>query len=228
MEAIVLAGGFGTRLSSMVSDVPKPMAPIGTRPFLEIILRQLSVNGFQRVVLSVGYLSEVIVRYFGSAYEGMELVYEVEDEPLGTGGAVLAGMKHCRSDHVFVFNGDTYLVLDIADVEAKWQCYREPLIVALTVEDTARYGRLLVDDGLVKGFMEKGVSGPGLINAGCYVLPVGLLDNSGLRLPFSLEVDYLEQAVRQRPFHVFATEGMFIDIGIPDDYLLAQNILVNR
>lgn len=228
MEAIILAGGFGTRLRSVVSDVPKPMAPVGGRPFLEIILRQLACNGFNRVVLSVGYLAEIVIAHFGKSFEGIELIYEVEKDPLGTGGAVLSGLKHSLEDHVFVFNGDTYLDLEISKVEAIWQSHKEPVIVAREVEDTARYGRLLIEGEQVKGFVEKGVTGPGLINAGCYVLPVGLIEAAGLVAPFSLEADYLDAQVKREPFRVFVTDGMFIDIGVPEDYLRAQTDLVGR
>ena len=225
MEALILAGGFGTRLQRVIRDVPKPMAPINGRPFLEIQLKALSDKGFKRVILSLGHLSDKIVRHFGSNFEGLDIVYEIEHKPLGTGGAVRAGIRHCNSDHVYVFNGDTYLDLEVGEVEKFWSEHCEPIIVAREVPDTTRYGRLLVENGRVSGFTEKGVVGPGLINAGCYVFPVNLLDDQEVGKAFSLEADYLAPHVCKKTFRVYATKGGFIDIGVPEDYERAQHEL---
>lgn len=225
MEAIVLAGGMGTRLRKVVPDLPKPMAPVAGKPFLEILLTALQKKGFKRIILSLGFMAEKIVSHFGDHYQGMEIVYEIETTPLGTGGALKAALGHCQSDHVFVFNGDTFLDLETDSVEAHWQREQKPMIVARHVEDTARYGSLETHDGHVTGFIEKGLTGPGLINAGCYVLPHNIFDDREANQPFSLEQDYLFDAVKNQPVAVFATQGQFIDIGIPEDYNRAQSEL---
>lgn len=225
MEAIVLAGGFGTRLRSVVPDLPKPMAPVAGRPFLDILLAALARQGFTRVVLAVGYLAERIVGHVGSTYAGMAIDYAVEEAPLGTGGAVRAALARCRSDHVFVFNGDTYLDLDARQVEAQWRAGGTPIVVARAVPDTVRYGRLRVEDGRVTGYAEKGVVGPGLINAGAYVLPRDALDAFAPGAPFSLETDFLTPGAACGAFDVFVTDGRFIDIGVPEDYARAQTEL---
>lgn len=225
MEAIVLAGGYGTRLREIVPDLPKPMAPIRGRPFLELVLQALAAKGFGRVVLSLGYMADTIQSHFGEAFAGLELAYVVEQLPLGTGGGVRLAMSICERDHVFVFNGDTYLDLEVEAVEGLWECHRRPLIVGRRVPDTARYGRLRTLAGRVMGFSEKGVSGPGLINAGCYVFNSGQLDEFQLNHAFSLETDYLQRAVRERPFEAFETNGHFLDIGVPEDYARAQKEL---
>jgi D-glycero-alpha-D-manno-heptose 1-phosphate guanylyltransferase len=227
MEAIILAGGFGTRLREVVSDVPKPMAPIAGKPFLQLLLDSLSEKGFTRVILSVGYMAETIVNHFGHAYKNIELVYEVEDSPLGTGGAVRAAMQHCNSDHVFVFNGDTFLDLEASEVEQLWQTSGLPIIVGRMVADTSRYGRLQTEHGLVTGFIEKGLSGPGLINAGCYILPTDALNHFTIGENFSLEEHFLMKVVSLDAYELFTTDGQFIDIGIPEDYSRAQTELVN-
>ncbi len=227
-EAIVLAGGFGTRLREVVPDWPKPMAPVAERPFLEIVLRSLATKGFTRVVLSLGYMAEKISGYFGNHFAGMDLAYVVEEQPLGTGGAVGLALTQCEQAPVFVLNGDTFLDLEAADVEKLWLAHRRPIIVAREVPDTARYGRLLVLDGLVKGFTEKGIGGPGLINAGCYVFDRAQLDDYPLYQPFSLEADFLVKAVATMPMDVFVTQGQFIDIGVPEDYQRAQTELAGR
>lgn len=228
MEAIVLAGGFGTRLREVVPDLPKPMAPIGGQPFLEILLNSLARKGFERVVLSLGYKAEVISSHFGDSFAGMVIDYVVEKTPLGTGGAARLAMAHCRGDHVFVFNGDTFVDLEARQVEDLWQTRRHAIIVGRKVQDTARYGRLQVVKGHVTGFYEKGMSGPGLINAGCYVLRTDQLDDWPLNNYFSLEADYLFRAVMVERINFFETTGLFIDIGVPEDLHRAQTLLADQ
>jgi len=225
MEAIILAGGFGTRLQGVVSDVPKPMAPIGGRPFLEILLSFLSRNGFTRVVLAVGYMANVIVDHFGHTFKNLELDYTIEDTPLGTGGAVRLAMTKTTADHVYVFNGDTFLDLEILNVEALWKRHKEQIMVAREMDNTARYGRLVVNESKITGFQEKGVSGRGLINAGCYVLRKNALADFPAGQAFSLEVDYFQKKLQDINLYFFSTNAHFIDIGIPEDFARAQTEL---
>lgn len=225
MEAIVLAGGFGTRLRQVVPDLPKPMAPVCGRPFLELLLGRLAQQGFAHVVLSLGYLAERIVAHFGDRYRGLRLSYEIEREPLGTGGAVRAALQRCTQPHVYVFNGDTFLDLETAQVESSWQQFGEPIIVTRSVADAARYGRIETDGARILRFVEKGEPGPGLINAGCYVIPRSMLDAYATGVRFSLEQDYFYTAVQSLPFRVFVSAGLFIDIGVPEDYARAQREL---
>lgn len=222
LEGIVLAGGLGTRLRQVVPHLPKPMAPIDGRPFLEILLSSLARKGFGRLVLAVGFMADKIVAHFGSRFEGMTLDYVVEEAPLGTGGAVRLAMVQCLEDHVFVFNGDTYLDVETDAIERQWQRHRFPIIVGRDVPDTARYARLLVENHRVKGFMGKGMCGPGLINAGCYLFPRHQLSGFPPNTAFSLEEDYLAKVVAKSWFEVFVTSGHFIDIGVPEDYGRAQ------
>lgn len=227
MEAIVLAGGFGKRLRQVVASVPKPMAPIAGRPFLEILLGSLAEKGFRRVVLSLGFMAEKITEHFGASFGGVELAYVVEDTPLGTGGAVRLAMSACKQDHIFVFNGDTYLDLEVDLLEQQWQSNRHPIVVGRQVSETSRYGRLVVNGRQISSFAEKGVVGLGLINAGCYVLPIDALDMYPINHPFSIETDYFVSEVSRAVIEVFVTEGTFIDIGVPEDYARAQTMLVN-
>jgi len=227
MEAIILAGGFGTRLKQVVPDLPKPMAPVAGRPFLEILLASLARKGFRRAVLSLGYLAEKVTSHFGDRFAGMALIYEIEPTPLGTGGAVRRALMRCNADHVFVFNGDTFLDLEAQHVESHWNGHHAPIIVAREVPDTARYGRLATANGQILGFAEKGAGGRGLINAGCYVVPAGILNGFEPDRAFSLETDFLAKAVATQRFDVFVTEGRFIDIGIPEDYARAQTELAD-
>jgi D-glycero-alpha-D-manno-heptose 1-phosphate guanylyltransferase len=227
MEGIVLAGGFGTRLQTVVSDLPKSMAPIAGRPLLEIILNHLASQGFTRIILSLGYMAETIQKHFGDRFAGIDLIYEVETSPLGTGGAVRQAFLHCISDHVYIFNGDTYLDAEIHDIEKNWLSAKRPIIVSREVPDVSRYGSLQTENGKIIAISEKNKSGPGLINAGCYVLPKGILDHMPLGKNFSLETDFFPQAVIEYDFSIFITHGLFIDIGIPKDYFIAQTLLSN-
>jgi D-glycero-alpha-D-manno-heptose 1-phosphate guanylyltransferase len=226
MEAVVLAGGLGTRLRSAVMDVPKPMAPIAGRPFLEILLGSLARKGFNRVILSVGYMADSIVNYFGNCYQGLTIEYAVETKPLGTGGGLRLAMGMLTSDHVFVFNGDTFVDLEVDELELYWQTTNRPVIVGRHVSDASRYGHILRNHDVVTGFVEKGIVGAGLINAGCYVLPKGQLDAFGEGEFFSLELDFLIPSVMRCEFNIFETRGLFIDIGIPSDYIRAQVDLI--
>jgi D-glycero-alpha-D-manno-heptose 1-phosphate guanylyltransferase len=227
MEAIVLAGGFGTRLRQVVGNVPKPMAPVAGRPFLEILLGSLAQKGFSRAVLSLEFMAEKISGHFGSQFAGLDIAYVVEDTPLGTGGATRLAAAACTQDHVFIFNGDTYLDLEVELLEQQWQAKRHPIVVGRQVPDTTRYGRLVVDGDRIISFAEKGIKGPGLINAGCYVLATNALARFPLNQPFSIETEYLVPEVARTTVDVFVTKGMFIDIGIPEDYSRAQTLLAD-
>jgi len=226
LEAVVLAGGFGTRLRAVVPDLPKPMAPVAGRPFLEILLSMLAQKGVQRAVLSLGHQADLIVRHFGGRYAGIELVSEIETEPLGTGGALRAALSRCKGDAALVVNGDTFLDLELDALAARWQQRHVPLIVGRAVDDTARFGRLDVSGHVLLGFAARGAGGPGVINMGHYVLPTALFEGqAGLPKSFSFEADFLAPRARELGFEVFVTEGLFIDIGVPEDYARAQHEL---
>lgn len=227
-EAVILAGGYGTRLRKVVSDVPKPMAPIRGRPFLELQLRLLQRHGFGHVVLAVGHLGHVIVSHFGDRFGTMSLSYTIEDSPLGTGGAIQTALRSCSRDRVFVFNGDTYLDFDCETADRLWQADRCGVIVGRELPDAARYGSLTIKGGRVTGMAEKGVQGPGIINAGCYVLARDQLSAVDHPMPFSFETDYLARVLPTSPFRIFVTDGLFIDIGVPEDFARAQDLLAER
>jgi D-glycero-alpha-D-manno-heptose 1-phosphate guanylyltransferase len=223
MQAIVLAGGLGTRLRSVVTELPKPMAPVAGRPFLAWILDRLVQAGFERAVLAVGYRHEVIERHFGHTYRGVALRYSVEAQPLGTGGALRLAADHVGRWPVFVLNGDTYLELDYQAMLAAHAKGGEQMSMAVChVPDAGRYGALDLLGGHVRGFFEKGRAGPGFINAGTYLLSQAVLDRIPRGEPFSFEQQVLVPEVGVIRPAAFATEGLFIDIGVPEDYARAQ------
>ena len=228
MEAIVLAGGLGTRLRSVVKDVPKPMALVNGRPFLEYILDQLNSHKFNKVILAVGYKSEIITNHFGNNYKNMDIQYSIEASPLGTGGAIKKALDTCSTDHVYILNGDTYLNLNFTEIETLWQLKKKPIIVARHIENRSRYGALITKeycgDTVVIDFKEKGTPTPGLINSGCYVCQRNIFSDFP-RDNFSFESDYILPNAPHKLFLAYRYDGKFIDIGIPSDYEKVQTLL---
>jgi D-glycero-alpha-D-manno-heptose 1-phosphate guanylyltransferase len=223
MEAIVLAGGLGTRLRGVVDDVPKPMAAVQGRPFLAFVLDQLVDSGFHTAILAIGYRHEAIRSHFGDAHRGLALLYSVEDEPLGTGGALRLACAQLSTRDVFALNGDTYVELDFpAMLQAHLRAGAQLSLAVCQVPDVTRYGAVEVREGIVHGFREKGQSGPGWINGGVYVLGPTLRHRFPPRGAFSFEHDLLMPEVGSiRPL-AFRSSGRFIDIGTPEDYARAQ------
>jgi D-glycero-alpha-D-manno-heptose 1-phosphate guanylyltransferase len=226
VEAIVLAGGLGTRLQGMLQGLPKPMAPVAGRPFLEFLLSQLARAGCSRVILSVGHLHHVIETHFGVAWRGMIVDYEVENTPLGTGGALRAALAQGREENILVLNGDTFLHADYAQMMRFHAAGTAQLTIAVTHQpDIARYGGVLLDAGRIVGFEEKGHSGPGFINAGAYVICRDFVWPPNLPGRFSFETDVLAPAIALLKPAAFKVNGLFIDIGIPEDLARAQTEL---
>jgi D-glycero-alpha-D-manno-heptose 1-phosphate guanylyltransferase len=225
-DAIVLAGGFGTRLRSVVSELPKAMAPVNGRPFLAYVLDGLIASGFDLAVLAIGYRGDQIRQHFGHRYRSLDLRYSVETEPRGTGGGIRLAMEHVRASDFLVLNGDTYLEVNHAAMLSAHMRSGSRLTVAVhAVDDAGRFGTLAIEDGRIRGFREKGRSGPGAINAGVYVLSRELFSGYSLPSAFSFEADFLMPHVDGIGPLAFATEGIFIDIGVPEDYERAQHLL---
>jgi D-glycero-alpha-D-manno-heptose 1-phosphate guanylyltransferase len=224
-EAIILAGGKGSRLRGVVSDVPKPMAPINGRPFLEFLLDKLIQFKFNRVILSVGYMGDLILKHFGDSYKGLPITYVYESTPLGTGGGIRKSLAQLESDRALVLNGDTYADIDYGEM-LELSSEKNSLVLGLAkVSNVARYGSVDIDDNLLIGFKEKGVEGPGLINVGSYIIGKNDLDDFSDNVNFSFEEDFLQKIYKSRPILVYDFYGKFIDIGVPEDFLLAQSYL---
>ena len=223
METIILAGGLGTRLASRLNQIPKSMAPVGGRPFLEILLDQLIVAGIGRVILSVGHLRDVIVQRFGNRYRDVPIDYAIEESPLGTGGAMRLALERAHEASVFVLNGDTYIDADFSGMVELHEASGRPLtIAAVRANNTARYGGVLIEDGRMTGFVEKGLAGSGWINGGLYRIDRSFPWPEGLPEPFSFETDVLVPFVSEIQPAAFRCEGYFLDIGVPEDFDRAQ------
>ena len=228
MEAIILAGGLGTRLFDELGDLPKPMVPINGRPFLEILLQHLKNFNFNHIIMSVGYRADRIIDYFGNNFLGMNISYSVEKTPLGTGGAIRLAMEQCAKNGFFVLNGDTYIEHDFLSLYHEWQQSRAPTIVSCSVSDTSRYGRLSIKNGMLLGFQEKGMSGPGVINSGCYIFEYSDLLQFKVGEKLSIEKDFFEVELGRRIVNVIPSDSLFIDIGIPSDLVKAREILYGK
>ena len=226
MQTIILAGGLGTRLRSLLPDTPKPMAPIQNRPFLAMLLDYLGRQGVNKVILSVGYKHEVIQSWFGNRYGAIDVDYSIESEPLGTGGAIKKSLRLVNDGPLFVINGDTFLQLNYRDMLASHIERGAQLSIALrAVDNTSRYGSVKLHNNEIVSFAEKAGNEAGLINSGIYLLSRNIFDDMSLPDAFSFEREFLYpylQAVRPQ---AFLTDGYFIDIGVPEDYLRAQHEL---
>ncbi|MBF0343580.1 MAG: nucleotidyltransferase family protein [Nitrospirae bacterium] len=222
--AIVLAGGLGTRLRRILGDLPKPMADINGRPFLQYLLEYLIAQGIENCVLSVGYRYNVIIDYFGERYKDLKLSYSIEDEPLGTGGAIKKAMTNVDAQDIFVLNGDTLFLADLASLYDFYRSNDCEFAIALKpMRDFDRYGVVVVDQNhRIVGFEEKKHRESGLINGGVYVIKTGVFGGLDLPASFSLEKDVLEQYFKTRRFYAFGFDSYFIDIGVVQDYEKAK------
>lgn len=232
MEAIILAGGAGRRLRAVVPDVPKPMAPVNGRPFLEYLLDYWIGQGASRFILSVGYKPDVIEGHFGDCYRGVEVVYAVESRPRGTGGGLLLALKHLRQSGAFlIMNGDTFFEVDLAPMCRHHQDRHAEVTIALReVEANSRYANVEIDkDGKITAFDNRArTSGRALINGGVYLAEksafAGMIPESDE--PVSIEDQlYPRMLAAGRRMYGFRSSGKFIDIGIPEDYRRAAAVL---
>lgn len=227
-EAVILAGGFGTRLRTVVSDVPKPMAPVAGKPFLRYLLSQLATQGYQHIVLATGYMHEKVEECFGNEYRGIKISYAHELTPLGTGGAIANALQHCSADSVTVLNGDTLFLADLGQLEHYADSKGTQLAIVLrAVPDAGRYGAVETDnEGRITAFREKDPSaGAGNINGGIYRLQRRLLDGYAVGQQFSFEKEVMQQRYATEAFYAYADGAYFIDIGVPEDYQRAQTEL---
>ncbi len=222
-EAIILAGGLGTRLRKAVDNIPKPMAPVAGKPFLEHILNELSNFDFEHIILAVGYKHEVIQDYFGASYKNMQLSYSIEKELLGTGGAILQATQFLHSEETFVINGDTFFKVDYAQMEEEAKHLKSDLCMALKpMKNFDRYGSVNLQEKRVVGFKEKQKLSEGLINGGIYWLKKSLLEAYPIETRFSFETDLMPKEVGNKKIIGFVSDSYFVDIGIPEDYKIAD------
>jgi len=224
MQAVILAGGLGTRLKEVVKELPKPMAEINGRPFLEYLLDYLKNQGVNKVILSVGYKYELIQEYFKQNYRGIELEYSVESYPLGTGGALKLALSKASEENCFIINGDTLFEVDLKRLESFHLQKNSDITFSLKeMLDFERYGTVITNEtGRITGFEEKKYKKYGLINGGVQIIRSNLFNSFDLEEKFSFEVDFIEKNYSGLNLYALAFDSYFIDIGIPEDYSRSQ------
>ncbi len=228
-EAIVLAGGLGTRLREAVPDLPKCMAPVAGRPFIDHVIGHFQDAGIHRFVFALGYMHDIILDHLATVWQGLEYDYSIEAEPLGTGGAILLAAKKIHSDFFTVLNGDTLFKIDIAQQIALHKNKSAFITIAVKpLVDFDRYGTVVVNkEGQIVAFEEKKKCGNGLINGGVYVINKIQLLNMGLPKKHSFEKEVLEAYCSDGKIFARVFDDYFIDIGVPEDYSKANRDLAS-
>lgn len=214
-EAIILCGGLGTRLRSVISDVPKPMAPIKNKPFLAFVLEYLKKQNISRVVLAVSYKYEIIQEYFGNSYLGMQILYSIEREPLGTGRAIVKALKLVDQNSVYILNGDTIFDINLNNLKLD----DSKICIALKhMNNFDRYGSVNIDKNHnITAFNEKKFTLDGFINGGIYLITKDIFDIFNLQNKFSFE-EFFQNNFLALKARACVFDDYFIDIGIPQDY----------
>ncbi|MEG7531727.1 MAG: nucleotidyltransferase family protein [Hungatella sp.] len=221
MQAILLAGGLGTRLQSVVKDRPKPMALIEEKPFMEYVLHELARHGIMEIIFAVGYKGSMVEEYFGDGSGfGITAEYAYEETLLGTAGAIKNAARFMKQDTIFVLNADTFYQIDYRRLETVMEEKKLDMALVLReVSDVSRYGAATLEDHVLTGFNEKiQEAKPGTINGGIYLLSQELIGE----IPdgkVSLEQDMIPKWLKEgRRLGGIVNDGYFIDIGIPTDY----------
>jgi len=228
-SAIILAGGLGTRLRGTVPDVPKPMAPLNGRPFLEYQIEYWIAQGVENFILSVGYKYEVIIQHFGATWMSASISYVIEEIPLGTGGGLLMAAKG-MGEPFLVLNGDTFFEVDLKELKQFHNIHQSEWTFALfKANEVGRYmGMDIADDGSICSLQSNMIKPGRLANGGVYLLEPSILDKyqNNTIDKVSLEDDILPYLHGHggRLYGV-VQDGCFVDIGVPEDYLRASQIL---
>lgn len=226
-ECIILAGGLGTRLQSTVPDLPKCMAPVAGRPFLFYVINYLRSQGIEKFIFSLGYLHEQVEAYLQKEFATLAYQCSVEDEPLGTGGAILLSCSQTTEKDVLVVNGDTLFRGHLQEAfQFHTRQMAECTLLLKPMQDFDRYGVVETGkDQLVCSFKEKQYYQKGNINAGVYILNIPRFLEEEFPSRFSFEKDYLEKYFSQRRIYGQVQDSYFIDIGIPEDFRRASQEL---
>ncbi len=228
-EAIILAGGLGTRLKSAVPDVPKCMAPVNGRPFIAYVIELLHQQGIKEFIFSLGYRSDAFTDFLGGMLPAENYQLVVEKEPLGTGGAIQLACRNVNGDHMITLNGDSIFKVDLASQCDFHVANGADCTLSLKyLEHFDRYGAVTLNpDRSIAAFEEKKYYERGLINGGVYIINKNSFLAEGLPEKFSFETDYLQSLYAKRKMYGFEQKGYFIDIGIPEDYQRAQKELTD-
>jgi NDP-sugar pyrophosphorylase family protein len=225
---VILAGGLGTRLTSVVSTGPKVMAPICGKPFLTYLLEQVSSFQLSKIILCTGHLHHKVMMHFGNKFNNTPIVYAWDSDQRGTGGALRQCSVLLNDNPVLVMNGDSYCNFDFPEFEA-FHAVTEAEVSMLLVPaiSNTRYGLVTVDlDDKIVSFNEKQASnGPSLINAGIYIMNKSAIDSMPETSPYSLETQFFP-SIANKSLYGMESEGPLVDIGTPESYLEAQSFFL--
>lgn len=225
-ECIVLAGGLGKRLRPVVKDLPKPMALVNNRPFLEYQFDYLIAQGIEKLVLSVGYKYELIKEHFGGVYKNLQIKYALEKDALGTGGGIMKAMQFTEEDPILILNGDTLFHVNLKELYAFHKKKKADISIALRiVQQAQRFGIIKRDENQrIISFEEKDYNaGVAYINGGTYLMNADILKKHIKEEKFSIEKDFFEKKLDEIKIYGLASEAYFLDIGVPEDYKKAQD-----
>lgn len=223
-ECIVLAGGFGARLQSVVKDVPKCMAEVAGNPFLYYLFEYLEAQKFSHIVLSLGYKAEIVIEWIATQQRAFSVSYVIETEPLGTGGAIQFAFEKIEGNEAVVINGDTFFDVNTDGLfESNTEQGADLTIALKPMINFDRYGSVeIAEDKRVLKFNEKVFRNEGLINGGVYLVKKDLFRKVNLPEKFSFEKDVMENLLDQLKIYGFIQDSYFIDIGIPTDFQKAN------
>tara|TARA_Y100000590_G_scaffold87914_1_gene98673 strand:- start:4987 stop:5709 length:723 start_codon:yes stop_codon:yes gene_type:complete len=225
-DAIILCGGLGTRLKSIQPELPKILTPIGDLTLLDKLITQITRAGLNRVILSLGHLSEKVIEYVDNIDKSnIEIIKVIESKPLGTGGALKLASLQSKSDHVLVINGDSYTDINPSDLLQFHVKHNSSLtMLVVRVVDSSRYGSVLLDSScLIKSFQEKSTNNQGehLVNAGMYVIDQSILGRIEVGRAISLERDIFPELIGDQCYG-YKSDSKFLDIGTPDSFSAAE------
>lgn len=223
-EAIILAGGLGTRLRSSVPDLPKCMAPVAGKPFISYVIAYYKRQGIEKFIFSLGYMHVLIEDFLKQELNDAEYVTTIEAEPLGTGGAIYQGCLKASSNYILILNGDTFFEVDVKSLSAFHKEKNADCTLCLKeMWNTDRYGVVETSsEGRIISFKEKKFYERSVINGGVYAMNISSFLNEKFPEKFSFEKDYFERYYMEKKIFGLKQNGYFIDIGIPEDYEKAQ------
>jgi D-glycero-alpha-D-manno-heptose 1-phosphate guanylyltransferase len=228
-EAIILAGGMGTRLQSVLGDLPKSLAPVAGKPFLSYLLDNSKKQGIKKFIFALGHKTDQIETFVKKSLPPESYVFSIEEEPLGTGGAIYKACGRAETRNVIVLNADTFFGISYSNLTIIHELRKADCTLSLKpMRAFDRYGAVEIEKQVVTGFREKKYFKEGLINGGVYALSVPSFLNLSFPASFSFEQEYLEKEYRNGKILALVSDAYFIDIGIPEDYQRAQVELVTH
>jgi D-glycero-alpha-D-manno-heptose 1-phosphate guanylyltransferase len=224
-EVVILAGGFGTRLKSVVNDLPKCLADVAGKPFLSYVLDSLIDYKYDHFIFSLGYKSQNIIDFVNLEYPNLNVTFSIEKQPLYTGGAIRLAIENCKTNTVLIINADTYFGFDLNKFLSYHINQGGDISIALRyMENFDRYGVVKFDKNYhIINFEEKKYQESGYINCGYIYIQKNILMEMPLNVSFSFEKDFLFLNLSKLKILAYTDNAYFIDIGIPEDFAKANN-----